>query len=177
MDIQEMITKLLGSAEKEPQVLQELVEHPYSTIRKVTGLKEVSKEQASQVVAGTAAAARGKQIDMGSLAGIASAMLGQSGGSVHSLADMLLGSGSSYGVNMSGGAGGDILSNLFGGGSPFGGGSLFGGSAQGYSRDYQAGYQAGYQAAMQQMQAGYGMQQQAGGGSLLGGLANMLFGM
>ena len=38
MDIQEMITQLLGSAEKEPEILQELVEHPYSTIRKVTGL-------------------------------------------------------------------------------------------------------------------------------------------
>ena len=193
MDIQEMISMLLGSAQSDPSILGNLVEHPYSTIRNVTGVQDISREQASQVVAGTAAAARGQKIDMGSLAGIASAMLGQSDNSVHSLAEMLLGSGSSYGVDMSQGVGTDILSNILGLS-----GSMFGGAPaqqrpvseydQGYDAGYQAGYYDGYQVAIDEMRQQQRLQQrppappqrqtqsQGYGGLDFGSLANMLFG-
>ena len=170
MDIQDMIQMLLGSAQKEPDILSQLVEHPYSTIRGVTGLQDISREQASQVVAGTAAAARGQQIDLGSLGGIAQMLLGKSDNSVHSMADMLLGSGSSAGVNMSQGVGDDILSNILGLGS-----SLFGNSASAQKSsaqsNYDAGYQAGYEAAMKR-----GGSSQQGGGLDFGDIASLLFG-
>ncbi|MBR2522046.1 MAG: hypothetical protein IKE61_02830 [Coriobacteriales bacterium] len=167
MDIQDMISMLLGSAQKEPDILSQLVEHPYSTIRGVTGLQDITREQASQVVAGTAAAARGQQIDLGNLAGIAQMLLGSSDNSVHSMADMLLGSGHSAGVNMSQGVGDDILSNILSLG-----GSLFGGSQQPSAQsNYDAGYQAGYEAAMKR---GGGAQQ--GGGLDFGDIASLLFG-
>lgn len=187
MDIQQMISMLLGSAEKNPNILSNLVEHPYSTIREVTGLQDVSREQASQVVAGTAAAARGQQIDLGNLAGIASALLGKSDNSVHSMADMLLGSGSPFGVNMSQGAGDDILSNIMGlAGSLFGGGSQQQ-QQQAPRNDYERGYRDGYQAAYAEMQqqsrppmmqgfGGQSQQQDIFGGLDFGGIANMLFG-
>ncbi len=114
MDIQNLVQLLVGSTEKNPDLLGSLMQHPYSTIGNLTNNENVSKEEASQAVTAMAALAGGQAVDFGSLASVASELLAGSGGSVHSLADALLGSGASMGVDVSGGVSNDILSNLAG---------------------------------------------------------------
>ncbi len=112
MDMQDVVKLLVGSAEKDPNLLGNLMQHPYSTIGNLTDNENVSKEEASQVVTAMAALAGGQAVDFGSLGSVASQLLAGSGNSVHSLADALLGSGASAGVDVSNGVSTDILSNL-----------------------------------------------------------------
>lgn len=112
MDIQELVKMLVGSTEENPDLLGSLLQHPYSTIGNLTNNDNVSKEEASQAVTAMAALASGQGVDFGSLASVASQLLAGNGGSVHSLAQALLGSGAPEGVDVSGGVTDDILGNL-----------------------------------------------------------------
>ena len=112
MDIQAIVQQLAGEATKNPDLLGSLLAHPYSTIGNATGNDNVSKEEASQVVAAMSSLAGGKAVDFGGLAAMASGLLSQNGGSVHSLANSLLGSGSAMGVDVSQGIPSDLLSNI-----------------------------------------------------------------
>ena len=114
MDIQDLVKMLVGSAEENPDLLGSLMQHPYSTIGNLTDNPNVSKEEASQAVTAVAALAGGQAVDFGSLGSVASQLLAGNGGSVHSLADALLGSGAPTGVDVSNGVSTDILSNLAG---------------------------------------------------------------
>ena len=106
MNTQDIVQQLIGSVTSNPDLLSNLVEHPYSTIRETTGLQEVSQDQVSQALTAFSALASGQQIDFGNLAGLASQLLGDCGGSAHSLAQSLLGSQSSAPAQP------DILANL-----------------------------------------------------------------
>ena len=112
MDIQDLVKMLVGSTEENPDLLGSLMQHPYSTIGNLTDNENVSKEEASQAVTAMAALASGQAVDFGSLASVASQLLAGSDGSVHSLAQALLGSGAPAGIDVSNGVSTDILSNL-----------------------------------------------------------------
>lgn len=112
MDIQGIVQMLAGEVAKNPSMLTSMLAHPYSTIGNATGNDNVSKEEASQVVTAMSALAGGNAIDFSNLAGMASTMLAQNGGSVHQLANALLGSGSPQGVNVSQGATPDIAKTI-----------------------------------------------------------------
>lgn len=114
MDIQELVKMLIGSTEENPDLLGSLMQHPYSTIGNLTDNENVSKEEASQAVTAIAALASGQAVDFGSLGSVASQLLAGNGGSVHSLAEALLGSGAPEGIDVSDGVSADILSNLAG---------------------------------------------------------------
>ena len=112
MDIQNVLQQVLGAAAKNPDLLANLVQHPYSTIGNITGNENVSKEEASQVVAATSQLAAGNPIDFGNLATFASGLLANNGGSVHNLANAILGNGSSQGVDISQGVPTDMLASM-----------------------------------------------------------------
>lgn len=120
MDIQELVKLLTGSVAENPDLLGSLMQHPYSTVGNLTDNNNVSSEEASQAVTAMAALAGGQSIDFGNLASVASQLLADNGGSVHNLANALLGSGSAGGVDVSNGVSADIISNLAG--SVFSGG-------------------------------------------------------
>ena len=103
MNIESIVQQIAGEVAKNPQMLTNLLQHPYSTIGNATNNDNVSKEEASQVVTAVSQLACGSAVDFGSLASMASSFLGQNNGSVHQLANALLGSGSSQGVNVTNG--------------------------------------------------------------------------
>lgn len=103
MNIESVVQLLAGEVAKNPQMLTSLLQHPYSTIGNATNNNNVSKEEASQVVAAMSQLAGGHSVDFGGLAAMASGLLGQNNNSVHALANSLLGSGSTQGVNVSNG--------------------------------------------------------------------------
>ena len=114
MDIQELVKMFAGSAATNPDLLGNLMQHPYSTVGNLTDNNNVSSEEASQVVTAMAALAGGQSIDFGNLASMASQLLADNGGSVHNLANSLLGSGGTGGVDVSNGISSNIVSNLAG---------------------------------------------------------------
>lgn len=122
MAIQDVVVQLVNMVAKNPQILSGLMEHPYSTIGNMTDNNNVSKEEASQVVAATAAMASGREVDFGGLDKLAAGLLSDNGGSVHAMANALLGSGSTQGVDVSQGIDMGMISTLMGvAGSLFGG--------------------------------------------------------
>ena len=114
MAIQDIVVELVGQVAKNPDILTNLLAHPYSTIGNMTGNNNVSKEEASQVVTATSALASGKTVDFGNLASMAAGFLAKNGNSVHALANSLLGNGASQGVDVSNGVTGGIMDNLVG---------------------------------------------------------------
>ena len=117
MATQDIIKQLLNVVASNPQILSNLMEHPYSTVAQVTGEdREISKQEAAEVVTATTALASGQSVDFGQLAGIASQMLGKNGNSVHSLASSLLGGamGVAQQQQTHSGIPDDILANLTG---------------------------------------------------------------
>lgn len=127
MATQDIVQQLVQSVLSNPQMLTSLMEHPYSTIGNLTNNNNVSKEEASQVVAATSALAAGQQVDFGNLASLATQLLGQSNGSVHQMSSNLLGSILGGGAKASNGISADLLSNLAG--VAFGGGKANNASA------------------------------------------------
>ena len=128
MATQDIVQQLVQSVLSNPQMLTSLMEHPYSTIGNLTNNNNVSKEEASQVVAATSALAAGQQVDFGNLASLATQLLGQSNGSVHQMSSNLLGSIlGGGGAKASNGISADLLSNLAG--VAFGGGKANNASA------------------------------------------------
>ena len=117
MATQEIVQQLIGVVAKNPSILTSLMQHPYSTVKEVTGQEEVSREQAAEVVTATTALASGQQVDFGNIASMAQQLLGKNDNSVHSLATSLLGNalgGASTQANATGGIPADIISNLAG---------------------------------------------------------------
>lgn len=112
MNTQDLIKTLVATVQENPELLGKLMEHPYSTIGDLTDNDNVSKEEASQAVTAMAALAGGKDIDFGGLASVAAQLLASNGGSVHALANALLGNGTKEGVDVSEGVSTDIISNL-----------------------------------------------------------------
>ncbi len=91
MASQDIVQQLVNSVVSNPDLMNNLVEHPYSTVREATGQQEVSREEVSQALAGFSALANGQQIDFGNLANIAAGLLSQNGGSAHAMAESLFG--------------------------------------------------------------------------------------
>lgn len=113
MNIESIVQQIAGEVAKNPQMLTSLLQHPYSTIGNATNNDNVSKEEASQVVTAVSQLACGSAVDFSNLASMASSFLGQNNGSVHQLANALLGSGSSQGVNVTNGIdAAKIMSNI-----------------------------------------------------------------
>ncbi len=91
MGIEDIIQQLIGGVTSDPDLMGNLVEHPYSTVRETTGMEEVSRDQVSQALTAFSALASGQQVDFGNLSSMASQLLAENGGSAHSLAESLLG--------------------------------------------------------------------------------------
>ena len=87
-----VLQTVLNSVTSNPSLLSNMVEHPYSTIGNITNNNNVSKDEAAQVVTAITQLAGGQSVNLGSLAGTASQLLGQNNNSVHSLSSSLLGS-------------------------------------------------------------------------------------
>lgn len=86
-----ILQQVLNSVTSNPSLLSNMVEHPYSTIGNITHNDNVSKDEAAQVVTAITQLAGGQSVNLGSLAGTASQLLGQNNNSVHSLSSSLLG--------------------------------------------------------------------------------------
>ena len=112
----DIVQELIGVVAKNPSILTNLMEHPYSTVKDVTGMEEVSREQAAEVVTATTALASGRQVDFDNIAQMAQQLLGKNDNSVHTLASSLLGNalGGGNQANATGGIPTDIISNLAG---------------------------------------------------------------
>jgi len=92
MASQDIVQQLVNSVVSNPDLMNSLAEHPYSTVREATGQEEVSRDDVSQALAAFSALANGQQVDFGNLASIASGLLADNGGSAHAMAQSLFGS-------------------------------------------------------------------------------------
>ena len=92
MASQDIVQQLVNSVVSNPDLMNNLAEHPYSTVREATGQEEVSRDDVSQALAAFSALANGQSIDFGNLAAMASSMLADNGGSAHAMAQSLFGS-------------------------------------------------------------------------------------
>lgn len=94
MDIMQVASQLVGFLGNNPQLIQQFIQHPYSTTAQATGSTEqLSREDMSQVVTAAAALSNNQQLPGSDIANIASALLGQNNNSVHALTSMLFGGG------------------------------------------------------------------------------------
>lgn len=94
MDIQQVAKTLIAYLGNNPELITQLIQHPYSTTAKAVGSDaEISKKDMSQILTAAAALASGQQLGGSDIANIASALLGQNNNSNHSLASMLFGGG------------------------------------------------------------------------------------
>jgi len=92
MDIQSAAAQLVKALGNNPELVSQFANHPYSTTAQVTGTDErISKADMSQVLAQVAAQVSNQKLGSADTASVASQMLGQTGGSVHSLASALFG--------------------------------------------------------------------------------------
>ena len=99
MDIQAVASQLIGFLGNNPDMIAQFAAHPYSTTAQATGSNEtISKNDMSQILTQVAAQATGKKVEKDQTADVASALLGQNGGSVHGLASALFGGMNSDGV-------------------------------------------------------------------------------
>ena len=91
MASQDLVQQLVGSVLSNPNLMNNLAEHPYSTVREATGQEEVTRDEVSQALAAVSALAGGQQLDFGNLASLASGLLADNGGSAHAMAQSLFG--------------------------------------------------------------------------------------
>ena len=92
MDIQSAAAQLVNALGNNPALVSQFAQHPYSTTAKVTGTDEhISQKDMSRIVTQVAAQASGQQLGTSDTKSLASALMGQSGGSVHQLANTLFG--------------------------------------------------------------------------------------
>lgn len=91
MASQDLVQQLIGSVVSNPDLMNNLASHPYSTIRDATGQEDLSRDDVSQTLAAFSSLANGQQIDFGNLASMASSLLAQNGGSAHAMAQSLFG--------------------------------------------------------------------------------------
>ena len=117
MDVQSAAAQLVSALGSNPDLLSQFAQHPYSTTAQVTGTDEtISKKDMSRILTQVASQASGQQLDAGGTKDLTSALLGQTGGSVHGLASALFGSA----AQQAGPGGGFDLGNVLG---ALGGGS------------------------------------------------------
>lgn len=89
VDIASTLIKFLAS---NPELITQFLNHPYSTTQQATGAsQQLSQTDMSEVVTAAAAMSTGQNVDMSNLAGVASTLLAQNGGSVHQLTNALFG--------------------------------------------------------------------------------------
>lgn len=91
MASQDLVQQLVGSVLSNPNLMNNLAEHPYSAVREATGKEEVSRDEVSQALAAFSSLANGQSIDFGNLASLASSLLADNGGSAHAMAQSLFG--------------------------------------------------------------------------------------
>ena len=92
MDIQSAATTLINYLGKDPKRVESFAKHPYSTTAKATGSDEtISQKDMSRIITQVAAQANGQKLGTNDNKNLASALMGQSGGSVHALASTLFG--------------------------------------------------------------------------------------
>ena len=92
MDIQKTAAQLIKYLGSNPKLIQQFIDHPYSTCAKATGSDaQISRKDMSQVVTAAAALANNQKLGAGDIANIAAALLGQNNNSVHSMTNMLFG--------------------------------------------------------------------------------------
>ena len=114
MDIQSAASQLIAALGQNPELVSPFAQHPYSTTAKVTGTDEtISQKDMSRIVTQVAAQASGAELDTAGTKSLASALMSQSGGSVHSLASALFGGGSQD-ASSGASAGGFDLSSILG---------------------------------------------------------------
>ena len=117
MDIQSVASQLIGYLGNDPEKITQLVEHPYSTTAAATGSNEtISQKDMSQVLTQVAAQVSNQSLGAGETANLASALMGQSGGSVHSLASSLFGGAGTSPSSSGGGSTAEILAKSVAGG-------------------------------------------------------------
>ena len=91
MASQDIVQQLVGSVLSDPNLMNNLASHPYSTIRDATGQEDVSRDEVSEALAAFSTLANGQQIDFGDLSSLAASMLADNGGSAHAMAQSLFG--------------------------------------------------------------------------------------
>ena len=91
MASQDIVQQLVGSVLSDPNLMNNLASHPYSTIRDATGQEDVSRDEVSEALAAFSTLANGQSIDFGGLSGLAASMLADNGGSAHAMAESLFG--------------------------------------------------------------------------------------
>ena len=92
MDIQQVAAQLISYLGSDPDKIAQFAQHPYSTTAKVAGTDEtISQKDMSRVVAQVAAQSSGQELGTDATKSLASALLGESGGSVHALTNALFG--------------------------------------------------------------------------------------
>ena len=90
MDIQQVAAQLISYLGSDPDKIAQFAQHPYSTTAKVAGTDEtISQKDMSRVVAQVAAQSSGQELGTDATKSLASALLGESGGSVHALTSAL----------------------------------------------------------------------------------------
>ena len=91
MASQDLVEQLVGSVLQNPDLMNNLASHPYSTVSQVTGQEEVSRDEVSEALAGFSMLANGEQLDFGGLSELAAGLLADNGGSAHAMAESLFG--------------------------------------------------------------------------------------
>lgn len=88
----DIASTLINFLAQNPQLITQFLSHPYSVTQEATGASEkLDQTDMSQVVTAAAAMSTGQNVDFSNLAGVASTLLAQNGGSVHSLTNALFG--------------------------------------------------------------------------------------
>ena len=95
---EQIVQQLIGSILQNPQSAQTLVEHPYSSVKKVTGQDWVDQSQVAEVISMLGGLAKGKTVDYSLVQERSQSQLAKSGGSAHSMAENVLGSLFGYGT-------------------------------------------------------------------------------
>ena len=89
---EQIVQQLIGSILQNPQSAQTIVEHPYSSVKKVTGQDWVEQSQVAEVISMLGGLAKGKTVDYGLVQERSQSQLAKNGGSAHAMAENVLGS-------------------------------------------------------------------------------------
>lgn len=89
---EEIVQQLIGNILQNPQSAQTLVQHPYSSVKQVTGQSYVDQSQVAEVISMLGGLAKGKTVDYSLVQERSQSQLAKSGGSAHTMAENVLGS-------------------------------------------------------------------------------------
>lgn len=88
---EQIVQQLIGSILQNPASAQTIAEHPYSSVKKVTGQDWVEQSQVAEVISMLGGLAKGKTVDYGLVPERSQAQLANNGGSAHAMAESILG--------------------------------------------------------------------------------------